>query len=90
MVEWAIAKLAVPLMVEDMLGAELIMETKDAKGVGLRGVEITFGTFEGSELFDRKVFREAFDSEVGKIVGHSMWFWRVDRVPFMHPIFAAD
>jgi len=40
------------------------------------------GTFEGSELFGRKVFREAFDWKAGKIVGHLMCFWRIDCVPF--------
>jgi len=72
MVEWAIAELAIPPMVEDVLGAELITEMKDAKGAGLRGVKVVFRMFEGGELFSRKVFREVFDSEVGKIVGHLM------------------
>jgi len=45
---------------------------EDAKGTGLSGVKVVLGVFEGSELFDRKVFREAFNREAGKIVGHSM------------------
>ncbi len=48
------------------------MEAEDAKGVGFSGVKVILRAFEGGELFNRKVFREAFDSEVGKIVGHSM------------------
>ncbi len=70
--EWAIAELAVPVVVEDVLRAKLVAEAEDAKGVGFGGVKVVFGAFEGSELFDRKVLREAFDSEVGKIVGHLM------------------
>ena len=68
----AVAELAVPAMVEDVLGAKLIAEMEDAKGAGFRGVKVIFGVFEESKLFDRKVFREAFDSEAGKIIGHSM------------------
>ena len=55
-----------------MVGAELVVEAKDAVGVGFRGVEVVFGAFEGSEIFDRELFWEAFDWETGKIVGHSI------------------
>jgi len=58
-----------------MFGVKLVVEVEDAKRVGLRGVKVVFGTFEGSKLFDMEVFREAFDREAGKIVGHSMWLW---------------
>ena len=74
MVKGTVAELAVPAVVKDVFGAELILETEDAKGVGFRGIKVILRAFEGSELFNRKVFREVFDSEVGKIVGHSMWF----------------
>ncbi len=72
MVERAVAELAVPVVVEDVLGAKLVTEAEDAKGAGFRGVKIVLGAFEGSELFDRKIFRKAFDSKAGEIVGHSM------------------
>ena len=70
--EGTIAELAVPVVVEDVLRAKLVAEAEDAKGVGFGGVKVVFGAFEGSELFNRKVFREVFDSEAGKIIGHSM------------------
>jgi len=89
-VEWAIAKLAVPVMVEDVFGVKLVMEAEDAEGVGFSGVKVVFGAFEGSKLFNRKVFREAFDSEAGKIVGHSIQLWSVGRPSFKHWIFVAD
>ncbi len=47
--------------------------------MGFGGVEVVFGAFEWGEFFDREVFWKAFDREVGKIVGHSMWLWGVDR-----------
>jgi len=72
MMERAVAELAIPMVVKDVFRAELIAEMEDAKGTGLRGVKVVFRVFEGSELFDRKVFREVFDSEAGKIIGHSM------------------
>jgi len=48
------------------------MEAEDTKGVGFSRVKVVLGAFERGELFNRKVFREAFDREVGKIVGHLM------------------
>ena len=62
-----------------MIGAELVTEAEDAMRAGFGGVEVVFGAFEGSEVFDREVFWKAFDREVGKIIGHSMWLWGVDR-----------
>ncbi len=55
-----------------MVGAELVSEVEDAMGVGFGGVEVVLGAFEGSEVFDREVFRKAFDRKAGKIVGHSI------------------
>jgi len=55
-----------------VVGAKLVAEAEDAMGAGFRGVEVVFGTFEGSEIFSGEVFRKAFDREAGKIVGHSM------------------
>jgi len=55
-----------------VFGAELVTETEDAVGAGFGGVEVVFGTFEGSEFFEREVFWEAFDGKAGKIVGHSI------------------
>src|SRR6266404_6812876 len=89
-VKGAVVELAVPAVFEDVFGTELISETEDAVRMRFRGVEIVLGAFEGSELFDRKVFRELFDREAGKIVRHSMCFSRVDCLPFILPIFAAD
>jgi len=64
-----------------VVGAELVAEAEDTMGAGFGGVEVIFGTFEGSEIFDREVFWKAFDREVGKIVGHSIESWgRVPRV----------
>ncbi len=74
MVKGAVVKLAIPAVFEDVLGVEFVPETEDTVRMGLRGVKVVLGTFEGGELFDRKVFREAFDREAGKIVGHSMCF----------------
>ncbi len=72
MVEWTVAELAVPAVVEDVLGAELIAEAEDAVRVRFGWVKIILRFLECGEFFDRKVFRETFDGEVGKIVGHSM------------------
>ena len=72
MVEGAVVKLAIPAVFKDVLGIELVLEPEDTVRVGFRGVKVVLGTFEGSELFDRKVLREAFDREAGKIVGHLM------------------
>ena len=90
MVKGTVVKLAVPAVFEDVLGAKLILEAEDTVRTGLRGVKVVLGAFEGSELFDRKVFREAFDRKAGDIVGHSMCFWSVDHVPFNSFPFTAD
>src|SRR6266481_3881039 len=90
MVKGAVVELAVPAVLGDVLGIELVSEAKDAVRTGFRGIEIVLGMFEGSELFDRKVFREAFDRETGKIVGHLMCSWSVDRIPFNSFCFIAD
>ncbi len=90
MVKGAVVELAVPVVFVDVLGAELIPEAEDAVRTRFRGVKVVLGTFEGSELFDRKVFREAFDGEVGKIARHSMQLWSVGRVPFIPSILVAD
>jgi len=58
-----------------VVGAELVTEAENAVGAGFGGVEVVFGTFEGSEFFDGEVFRKAFDREAGKIVGHSIERW---------------
>ena len=55
-----------------MVGPELVAEAEDAMGARFGGVEVVFGAFEGSEVFDGEVFWEAFDRETGKIVGHSI------------------
>ena len=90
MVKGAVVELAVPAMFEDVFGAELIAETEDAVRTGFRGVKVVLGTFEGSELFDRKVFRELFDREAGKIVRHSMCFSSEDCPPFILFVLVAD
>ncbi len=90
MVKGAVVELAIPAVFKDVLGVELVSESEDAVRAGFGGVKVVLGTFEGSELFDRKVLREAFDREVGKIVGHSMCFWSVDRVPFNPFSLVAD
>ncbi len=58
-----------------MVGSKLIPEAEDTMRAGFGGVEIIFGSFEQCEVFDRKVFWESFDREVGKIVGHSIESW---------------
>jgi len=64
-----------------VVGSELITEVEDAVRARFGGVEIIFGAFEGSEVFDGEVFWKAFDREVGKIIGHSIESWgRVLRV----------
>ena len=90
MVEGAVVELAVPAVFEDVLGVELILELEDAIRTGFRGIKVVLGTFEGSELFNRKVFRELFDREAGKIGRHSMCFSSPDRVPFIPLVFTAD
>ena len=80
--EGAVVKLAVPVVLVDVLGVKLVSETEDTVRTRFRGIKVVLGMFEGSELFGRKVFREAFDWKAGKIVGHLMCFWRIDCVPF--------
>jgi len=89
-VEGAVVKLAVPAVFKDVLGAELVLETEDAVRTRFGGVKVILGSFEGSELFNRKVFRELFDREAGKIVRHSIHFLSADRSPFILLIFVAD
>ena len=89
-VEGTVVELAVPAVFEDVLRTELVLEAEDAIRAGFRGVEIVLRTFEGSELFDRKVFRELFDREAGKIVRHSIHFLSADCLPFMLFIPVAD
>jgi len=55
-----------------VIGPELVPELEDAMGARFRWVEVVFGAFEGSEIFNREVFWEAFDGKAGKIVGHSI------------------
>ncbi len=55
-----------------MVGAKFVAEAEDAMGVGFGGVEVVFGTFEGSKVFSGEIFWKAFDREAGKIVGHSI------------------
>jgi len=55
-----------------VVGAELVTEAEDAVGAGFGRVEVVLGTFEGCEVFSREVFWEAFDWEVGRIIGHSI------------------
>ena len=90
MVKGAIVKLAIPAMFEDVFGAELIAETEDAVRTGFGGIKVVLGTFEGSKLFDRKVFRELFDREAGKIVRHSICFSSADHSPFIPLTLIAD
>ena len=73
-----------------MVGTELVAEAEDAVGAGFGGVKIVLGVFEGSEIFGREVFWEAFDREAGKIVGHSIRSWgRFFRV-FIYAWDSAD
>ncbi len=60
-----------------MVGPELVVEAEDAMGARFGGVEVVFGMFEGSEIFNGEVFWEAFDRKAGKIVGHSIESWGV-------------
>ncbi len=90
MVEGTVVKLAIPVVFEDVRGAELIAEAKDAIRTGFGGVKVVLGAFEGSELFNRKVFRELFDGEAGKIVRHSIRFSSADCFLFMPFVLVAD
>ena len=66
-----------------MVGAKLVAEAEDAMGARFGGVEVVFGAFEGSEIFDGEVFWEAFDRKAGKIVGHSIKSWGFARRVFI-------
>ncbi len=90
MVKGAVVEFAVPAMFGDVRRTELIPEPEDAVRTRLRGIKVVLGTFEGSELFDGEVLREAFDREAGKIVGHSMCFSDADCSPFNVFIHIAD
>jgi len=46
------------------------VETKDAKQLWFRGVEVKLGSFEQGELVNGEVLWEVFNREVGRIVGH--------------------
>jgi len=70
--------------------AELVAEAEDTVQAGFGGVEVVFGVFEWSKFFNREVFWKAFDREVGKIIGHLMGFWRLNRRVFMCPRSVAD
>ena len=73
-----------------MVGPKLIAEAEDAVGVWFGGVEVIFGVFEGSEVFNREVFWEAFDGKAGKIVGHSIESWGIVLRVFIHGGGSAD
>ncbi len=90
MVKGTVVELAVPAVFEDVLRIELVSEAEDTVRAGFRGVEIVLRALEGSELFNRKVFRELFNGEAGKFVRHLMCFSSVDCFSFMPLIFVAD
>ncbi len=90
MMKGAIVKFAIPAVFEDMLQAKLVLESKDAVRMRFRGVEVVFRMFEWGELFSREVFWESFDREVGKIVGHSMGFWRLAQRVLIRVGMGAD
>ena len=73
-VKGAVVEFTVPAMVKDVFGVKLIAETEDAVSVRFRGVKVVLGVFEWGEVFDGEVLWEAFNREVGKIVGHLMGF----------------
>ena len=73
-----------------MVGAKLVSEMEDAMRAGFGGVEVVFGAFEGSEVFDGEVFWEVFDRKAGKIVGHSMESWGFVRRAFIRVRDGAD
>ncbi len=73
-----------------MVGPEFVAEAEDAVRARFGGVEIVFGTFEGSEIFSGEVFWEAFDGEARKIVGHSIENWGSVLRVFIHGGDSAD
>ncbi len=90
MVKGAVVKLAEPVVFGDVRGAELVSELENAVRTRFRGVKVVLGAFKRGELFDRKVFRELFDREAGKIVRHSMRFLSADCSPFILFVLVAD
>ena len=66
-----------------MIGSEFVSEAEDAVRAGFRGVEVVFGTFEGSEVFEGEVFGKVFDRKAGKIVGHLIESWGIIRRVFI-------
>ena len=66
-----------------MVGSKLVSEAEDAVGAGFGGVEVVFGAFKGSKVFDWEVFWKAFDRKAGKIVGHSIKSWGFARRVFI-------
>ncbi len=70
--------------------AELVLEAEDAVRVGFGGVEVVFGEFEGSKFFNGEVLWKVFDREAGKIIEHSMGFWRSTWRVFMYAGGVAD
>ncbi len=73
----AVVKFTIPVVVQDVLGIELVMEVEDAIGARFGGVEVVLGTLEWGELFKGEIFWEVFDREAGKIIGHLMGVWRL-------------
>ncbi len=73
-----------------MVGSELVTEVEDAMRAGFGRVEVVFGAFEGSEVFDREVFWKVFDRKAGKIVGHSIESWGIVPRVFIHGRDDAD
>jgi len=67
-VKGAIVEFTVPVVLEDVFGVELIPEMEDTVSMGFGGIEVVLGTFEGIELIDRKVLRELFNREAGRIL----------------------
>jgi len=76
-VKGAVVKFTIPVVVQDVLGIELVMEVEDAIGARFGGVEVVLGTLEWGELFKGEIFWEVFDREAGKIIGHLMGVWRL-------------
>ncbi len=73
-----------------MVGSKFVSEAEDAVRAGFGGVEVVVGAFEGSEVFDGKIFGELFNREAGKIVGHSIESWGFVRRVFIPDRDGAD
>jgi len=89
-VEGAVVELAEPAVFGDVCRTELVSESENAVRTRFRGIKVILGVFEWGELFDRKVFRELFDREAGKIVRHLMCFSSAGPLPFIFFILTAD